>query len=236
MIEIIPAIDIIEGKCVRLTKGDYDRQVIYRKSPVEMAKYFQDLGIERLHVVDLDGAKSKNPQNIGVLEKICNSTELNVEFGGGIKNEQALKDIFNAGAKWGIVGSIAALEPELFTDWLKIYKERLILGADIESGLVAVNGWLEKSDLTIDDLINQFIPWGVHDIICTEISKDGMLEGPDFDLYTRLQSKFPEQKIIVSGGVSSNADILKLEELGLKSVIIGKAIYENKIDLETLLW
>lgn len=236
MIEIIPAIDIIEGKCVRLTKGDYDRQVIYRKSPIEMAKYFEDLGIKRLHVVDLDGAKNKAPKNIQSLEKICNATNLQVEFGGGLKNEQALKDIFNAGAKWGIIGSIAALEPDTFIEWLKIYPDRLILGADVNGGKIAVNGWMDKSELSIDELIHKFTPWGLKEIICTEISKDGMLEGPDFDLYIRLQKEFPNQKIIVSGGVSSHADILKLEESGLQAVIIGKAIYENKIDLETLLW
>lgn len=234
-IKIIPAIDLIEGKCVRLTQGDYLKKTVYQKDPVEMAKYFEGLGLRRLHLVDLDGAKASEPKNLKVLEKIATSTLLEVEFGGGIKNTQALSSVFSAGASYAIGGSIAVRNSSLFISWLEQYKDKIILGADIKDKKVAINGWIDSTDKTINDLIRMFIPHGLSQVICTEISRDGMLEGPDFELYKILQYEFPKVDIIVSGGVSSNKDIETLEAMGLRGVIVGKAIYENKVDLKSLL-
>lgn len=238
MINVIPAIDLIDGKCVRLTKGDYNQKKQYDASPLDMALRYQDIGIRRLHVVDLDGAKSSSPKNLHVLEEIAIRTSLEIEWGGGIKSNQALYDAYNAGADYLIIGSVAVSKPELFARWLDEYGGgRLILGADINDGRVAINGWLEKSKQTIDALIDRFIPHGLHEIICTDISKDGMLQGPTFDLYARLQAKYPEQDIIVSGGISKMDDIQRLNEMNLRHVIVGKAIYEGRITLEELkLW
>lgn len=238
MINVIPAIDLIDGKCVRLTKGDYNQKKQYDASPLDMALRYQDIGIRRLHVVDLDGAKSSSPKNLHVLEEIAIRTSLEIEWGGGIKSDQALYDAYNAGADYLIIGSVAVTKPDLFARWLDEYGgNRLILGADVHDGRVAINGWLEKSKLTIDALIDRFIPHGLHEIICTDISKDGMLQGPTFDLYARLQAKYPEQDIIVSGGISKMDDIHRLNEMNLRHVIVGKAIYEGRITLEELkLW
>ena len=235
MINVIPAIDLIDGKCVRLTKGDYNQKKQYDASPLDMALRYQDIGIRRLHVVDLDGAKSSSPKNLHVLEEIAIRTSLEIEWGGGIKSDQALYDAYNAGADYLIIGSVAVSKPELFARWLDEYGGgRLILGADINDGRVAINGWLEKSKQTIDALIDRFIPHGLREVICTDISKDGMLQGPTFDLYARLQAKYPERDIIVSGGISKMDDIQRLNEMNLRHVIVGKAIYEGRIALEEL--
>ena len=238
MINVIPAIDLIDGKCVRLTKGDYSQKKQYDASPIDMALRYQDIGIRRLHVVDLDGAKSSSPKNLHVLEEIAIRTLLEIEWGGGIKSDQALYDAYNAGADYLIIGSVAVTKPDLFARWLDEYGgNRLILGADVHDGRVAINGWLEKSKLTIDALIDRFMPHGLREVICTDISKDGMLQGPTFDLYARLQEKYPEQDIIVSGGISKMGDIHRLNEMNLRHVIVGKAIYEGRITLEELkLW
>ena len=238
MINVIPAIDLIDGKCVRLTKGDYNQKKQYDASPLDMALRYQDIGIRRLHLVDLDGAKSSSPKNLHVLEEIAIRTSLEIEWGGGIKSDQALYDAYNAGADYLIIGSVAVSKPDLFARWLDEYGgNRLILGADVNEGRVAINGWLKKSEQTIDALIDRFIPHGLREVICTDISKDGMLQGPTFDLYARLQAKYPEQDIIVSGGISSMDDIRRLNEMHLRHVIVGKAIYEGRITLEELkLW
>ena len=235
MINVIPAIDLIDGKCVRLTKGDYNQKKQYNASPLDMALRYQDIGIRRLHMVDLDGAKSSSPKNLHVLEEIAIRTSLEIEWGGGIKSDQALYDAYNAGADYLIVGSVAVNKPDLFARWLDEYGGgRLILGADVNEGRVAINGWLEKSKQTIDALIDRFIPHGLSEVICTDISKDGMLQGPTFDLYARLQAKYPEQEVIVSGGISKMEDIRRLDEMNLRHVIVGKAIYEGRITLEEL--
>ena len=235
MINIIPAIDLIDGKCVRLTKGDYNQKKEYSASPLDMALRYQDIGIQRLHLVDLDGAKSSSPKNLHVLEKIATRTSLDIEWGGGIKSDEALRDAFNAGANHLIIGSVAASQPERFAQWLDVYGgNRLILGADVSDGRVAINGWLEKSETTIEELIERFRSHGLREVICTDITKDGMLQGPTFELYARLQDSYPEQDIIVSGGISSMDDIFKLDEMGLRHVIVGKAIYEGRIVLEDI--
>ena len=216
MIEIIPAIDIIGGRCVRLSQGDYDRQSVYDASPLDMALRYQDAGIRRLHLVDLDGAKASCPCNLHVLEEIATRTTLDIEWGGGIKSRTALDDIFSAGAHHAICGSIAVREPEQFADWLHTFgSERIILGADARDGQVAVNGWLEESPLTIDALIRTFLDDGLTQVICTDIRQDGMLAGPSFDLYTRLQTTFPTLVFTVSGGVGSVNDLRRADALGL---------------------
>ena len=235
MINVIPAIDLIDGKCVRLTKGDYNQKKQYDASPLDMALRYQDIGIRRLHVVDLDGAKSSSPKNLRVLEEIAARTSLDIEWGGGIKSDEALRDAFNAGAGHLIIGSVAVSKPDLFARWLEEYGGgRLILGADINDGRVAINGWFEKSGQTIDALIDRFVLNGLREVICTDIAKDGMLQGPTFDLYASLQAKYPEQDIIVSGGISKMDDIRRLDEMNLRHVIVGKAIYEGRITLEEL--
>lgn len=235
MINVIPAIDLIDGKCVRLTKGDYNQKKQYDASPLDMAMRYEDIGIRRLHVVDLDGAKSSSPKNLHVLEEIATRTSLDIEWGGGIKSDEVLRDAFNAGAGHLIIGSVAVSQPELFARWLgKHGGDRLILGADINDGRVAINGWLEESEQTIEALIDRFIPHGLREVICTDIAKDGMLQGPTFDLYARLQAAYPEQDIIVSGGISKMDDICRLDEMGLRHVIVGKAIYEGRITLNEL--
>ena len=235
MINIIPAIDLIDGKCVRLTKGDYNQKKQYDASPLDMALRYQDIGIRRMHLVDLDGAKSSSPKNLHVLEQIATHTSLDIEWGGGIKSDDALRDAFNAGANHLIIGSVAVSYPELFARWLDEYGgHRLVLGADVNNGRVAINGWLEESEQTIENLIDCFVPHGLREVICTDIAKDGMLQGPTFDLYARLQATYPEQDIIVSGGISKMDDILRLDEMNLRHVIVGKAIYEGRITLNEL--
>lgn len=233
MIQIIPAIDIIEGRCVRLSKGDYDRRKVYDAQPLDMARAYEDAGVKRLHLVDLDGAKAGGPQNLATLEQIATRTGLEIEFGGGIKSDDALRAAFDRGATYAIAGSIAAREPEIFEQWLVAYgPERMILGADLRDGKVSVSGWLEDMDLTIDDLIARFS--AVTQIICTDISRDGMLQGPAFELSTELQGRYPAIDFTVSGGIGSMADIERLNEEGLRKVIVGKAIYENRITLKQI--
>ena len=234
MIEVIPAIDIIDGRCVRLSQGDYGRSKTYG-DPLDMAKAFADAGASRVHLVDLDGAKASSPANLAVLEKIASLGALRSEWGGGIKSAQALRSVFDAGADWAIIGSIAALEPDLFAQWLQAFgPEKLILGADVKNARIAVKGWLEESALGIEDLLEKFRPCGLVQVICTDISKDGMLCGPSEEMYTQLKTRFPEMEFTVSGGISKNADIERIEELGLPRVIVGKAFYEGRITLKEL--
>lgn len=237
MIEIIPAIDLIEGCCVRLTQGDYRRSKVYDTNPVDMAKQFADCGVRRLHIVDLDGAKAKYPSatNLAALESIATATALDIEWGGGIKSEQALVDVFGAGASRIICGSIAVEQPECFAEWLRRHgAERIILGADVRNGKVAVNGWLDDSDVEIEELMHRYIPSGLSQMICTDIAKDGMLLGPNMPLYINLQQNFPMVDITLSGGISSMQDIRDAQQNGIRAVITGKAIYEGKITLKEI--
>lgn len=235
MIQIIPAIDIIEGRCVRLSQGDYGARKVYDASPEDMARQFEDAGMRRLHLVDLDGAKSSSPCNLKVLEKIASFSGMKLEWGGGIKTSEALASVFNAGADYAVCGSVAARQPDLFDGWLNEFgPERMVLGADVRDGKIAVAGWLEESEATIESLVERFLPGGLSQVICTDISKDGMLAGPAFDLYCKLQGEWPGIDFTVSGGISGMADIEKLSDLGLRKVIIGKAIYENRISLKDL--
>ena len=235
MITVIPAIDVIGGECVRLTQGDYDRKTTYYKDPLDAALRYEDIGVRRLHLVDLDGAKAAQPVNLRVLERIASRTGLEVQYGGGIKSDAALRSVFDAGARRAICGSIAVKSPELFAGWLTAFgPERIVLGADVKGGKIAVSGWLVSAETGVEELIGSFLPAGLTQVICTDISRDGMLEGPAFDLYTGLQAKYPGTGITVSGGISSVEDIYRLDELGLKSVIVGKAVYEGRITLKEL--
>ncbi len=233
MIEIIPATDIIGGECVRLTQGDYDRKTTYYKDPLEAAKAFEGIGIKRLHVVDLDGAKSSQPMNLRVLERVATHTSLTIQYGGGIKSAQALRDVFNAGASRAIVGSLAVREPELFSAWLEEFGgERVVLGADLKNGKVAIQGWLEESQMGASELFNIFLPHGLRHVICTDISRDGMMCGAATELYKMLSAEFPTLNIIASGGVSKFSDVEELDRAGVESVIVGKALYEGGISLK----
>ena len=234
-IELIPAIDIIDGKCVRLTKGDYDQKTVYGE-PLEMALEFERLGFKRLHVVDLDGAKSKHIVNDAVLKAITTETALTVDFGGGIKTDEDLEKAFAAGAAMVTVGSIAVTNPDLFMGWIEKYgAERMILGADVRNGKISINGWKEDSDEDLLPFLKKYIDAGVKNVLCTEISKDGTLAGPAIDLYKRVMDAYPELHLIASGGVSSKADIEALDKAGIPAVVFGKAIYEGKIDLRELI-
>lgn len=234
-IEIIPAIDIIGGECVRLTKGDYSQKTTYSSDPLEVARGYEAIGIRRLHVVDLDGAKASQPQNLRVLERIATHTKLDIQYGGGIKNSEALRSVLDSGAHRAICGSIAITNPELFEEWLAEHgPERIILGADTRNGKVAINGWLEESTTDVQTIISRFASCGLTQTITTDISRDGMLTGPNFDLYATLQSEFPTVDITVSGGISELNDIIKLNAMNLRSVIVGKAIYEGRITLKDL--
>lgn len=232
---LIPAIDIIGGECVRLTQGDYAQKKVYFRDPVEVAKYYFDNGFERLHVIDLDGAKASSPQNLKIVEKIKTKTNLIVQFGGGVKSLQNLESAFNSGADFIICGSVAVKEPDSFREWLKKYSgEKIILGADVKNEKISVNGWLEDTEIEIIEFISQFISDGLSRVICTDISKDGMLQGPNMDLYSKIMNALPSLKLTVSGGVSSVSDIEVVLEGGYDSVILGKALYENKIKIEEL--
>ena len=234
MIDVIPAIDIIDGRCVRLSQGDYNRSKVYG-DPLDMAKAFADAGASRVHLVDLDGAKASSPVNLAMLEMIASLGTMKSEWGGGIKSVEALRSVFDAGADYAIVGSIAALDPELFASWLDAFgPENLILGADVKNARIAVKGWLEESSLGIEELLEKFRPHGLVQVICTDISKDGMLCGPSEEMYTKLKGSFPEMEFTVSGGISCNADIERVQELGLPRVIVGKALYEGRITLKEL--
>ena len=234
MIELIPAIDIIDGKCVRLTKGDYSTKKEYG-DPVSMAIEFEQLGYKRLHVVDLDGAKSKHVVNDTTLRAITQATKLAVDFGGGVKTEDDLKKAYEAGATLVTAGSIAITNPELYLDWLQKYgADHLILGADVRNGKVSINGWLEDSNVELADFLIRYMKAGTRNVLCTEISKDGMLQGPATDLYKQVMRAHPTCHLIASGGVSCMQDIEDLEEAGIPAVVFGKAIYEGRIDLKEL--
>ena len=236
MIELSPAIDIIEGQCVRLTKGDYDRKTVYRDSPAEVAKEFEQLGFKRLHVVDLDGAKSKHIVNCPVLSRITAETQLIVDFGGGIKTDEDIEKAFEAGASMVTVGSIAVTRPELFMGWLDKYgADRMILGADVRNGKISINGWKEDSTEDLLPFLKKYIDAGVKNVLCTEISKDGTLQGPAIGLYKDVMTAYPQLHLIASGGVSSIDDIRALDAAGIPAVVFGKAIYEGRIDLHELL-
>lgn len=235
MIEIIPAIDMIGGECVRLTQGDYDCRTTYYKDPLDVARRYADCGLRRLHLVDLDGAKASHPVNLHVLERITRATSLEVQYGGGIKSAEALRSVFESGAARAICGSIAVTRPELFEAWLEEFgPARMILGADTRDGKIAINGWLEAAAMGVEELIERFCAAGLSQVICTDIARDGMLSGPSTGLYTRLQARFPGVDITVSGGIGSWDDIVELEKLNLRSVIVGKAIYEGHISFEQL--
>ena len=235
MIELIPAIDIIEGQCVRLTKGDYDQKTVYRDSPAEVAKEFEEIGFKRLHVVDLDGAKSKHIVNSEVLRRITTDTQLVVDFGGGIKTDEDIEKAFTAGASMVTIGSIAVTNPDLFMGWLEKYgAERIILGADVRHGKVSINGWKEDSSEDLLPFLKKYVDAGVKNVLCTEISKDGTLTGPAIELYQSMMAAYPELHLIASGGVSSIDDIKALEAAGIPAVVFGKAIYEGKINLNEL--
>ena len=234
-VEIIPAIDIIEGRCVRLSQGDYAKTKVYDASPVDMAKRYADCGVRRIHVVDLDGAKASAPKNLKTLEKIAVGAGVEIEWGGGIKSEESLRAIFDYGANYAIIGSVAAQNQQLFAEWLARYGgERMVLGADVREGRVAVNGWQQELELSIEELIDGFKPFGLKQVIYTDISRDGMLEGPSFDLYTDLQGRYEDVDFTVSGGISAMKDIEECDRLGLRKVIVGKAIYENRITLKDI--
>jgi phosphoribosylformimino-5-aminoimidazole carboxamide ribotide isomerase len=231
---IIPAIDIIEGKCVRLSKGDYSTKKIYNENPLEVAKAFADHGIRFLHLVDLDGAKSKHIVNHKILEQLAAKTPLNIDFGGGLKSDEDLRIAFESGAKQITGGSIAVKNPELFCQWIETYgADKIILGADIKGEFIATDGWLETSDQTLYEFLAWYESKGVQYTICTDISKDGMLQGPAFELYEKIQSQ-TKLKLIASGGISSFAELPKLAALGCEGTIIGKALYEKRISLKEL--
>ena len=234
MIELIPAIDIINGQCVRLTKGDYDQKTVYG-SPLEMAQEFDRIGYKRLHVVDLDGAKSKHIVNSEVLNRVVDETLLEVDFGGGIKTDADIEEAFRCGASMVTIGSIAVTEPERFLGWLEKYgSDRIILGADVRNGKISINGWKEDSTEDLLPFLKKYIDAGVRKVLCTEISKDGTLAGPAIDLYKRVIEAYPDLHLIASGGVSSIDDIIALDAAGIPAVVFGKAIYEGKINLQEL--
>ena len=233
--EIIPAIDIIGGQCVRLTQGDYSRMTVYAKNPLDVAKQFCDAGIGRLHLVDLDGAKAGHIINYKTIELIAGHTPLVIDFGGGLNSHDDLRIAFNSGAQMVTGGSIAVRQPEMFRQWLKDFgPEKIILGADARNGKIAIKGWQEESELTINQLIDSYKADGIDKIICTDISKDGAMKGPSFELYNSLMRDFPEQKFIASGGISCFDDVLKLKVNGMYGAIIGKAIYEKTITMKQL--
>ncbi|HXD76479.1 MAG TPA: 1-(5-phosphoribosyl)-5-[(5-phosphoribosylamino)methylideneamino]imidazole-4-carboxamide isomerase [Puia sp.] len=233
--EIIPAIDVIEGKCVRLTQGDYGQKKIYNERPLEVALAFQDAGLQRLHLVDLDGAKAGAVRNWKVLEAIAGKTRLTVDFGGGIKTGTDVDIVFNSGAALATIGSIAVKDPPLFASWLQSYGAgKFLLGADVRNEKIAISGWTETTDRWVYDFIQDYLEQGVRQVFCTDVSKDGLLQGPALDLYRNIVAKFPDLHFIASGGVSGIDDVRRLEEIGCKGVIIGKAIYEGKITLKEL--
>ncbi|MBC7000175.1 1-(5-phosphoribosyl)-5-[(5-phosphoribosylamino)methylideneamino]imidazole-4-carboxamide isomerase [Cytophaga sp. FL35] len=232
---IIPAIDIIEGKCVRLSKGDYDTKKVYNENPLEMAKAYEDHGIEYLHLVDLDGAKSKHIVNHKILEQIATKTSLKIDFGGGLKSDEDLRIAFESGANQITGGSIAVKDRNTFVNWLRKFgADKIILGADAMDEKIAVSGWQEESNEELIPFIQGYQKEGVSYVICTDISKDGMLQGPSFELYNRILGECEEVKLITSGGISTFDELPKLAEMGCEGTIIGKAIYENKISLKQL--
>lgn len=233
--QIIPAIDIIEGKCVRLTEGDYAQKKIYNEDPLEVAKAFEGIGLMRLHLVDLDGAKAGQVVNWKVLEKIANNTELKIDFGGGIKTEATLKTVLDTGATYATIGSLAVKNELLFQEWIARFGAKVfMLGADVLDEKIAIGGWLEKTEISVFDFMRSYLDKGVKQIFCTDIKKDGKLQGPSIELYQKIIEQFPALHLIASGGVSSLDDLIELEEIGCSAAIVGKAIYENKITISEL--
>ena len=235
MIQLIPAIDLIDGRCVRLSQGDYDTKKEYG-DPVEMALRMEDMGVRRLHLVDLDGAKSRHVVNDRVLRDICRRTSLTVDFGGGIKTEDDLEKVFDAGAAMATAGSIAVTDPDSVGLWIERYgAERIVLGADVRDGKISINGWKEDSALELIPFLEGYRKQGLQHVLCTDISKDGMLQGPNTALYKSIMAQWPDCRLIASGGVSSKEDIRALDEAGIPAVVFGKAIYEGRIDLASLI-
>lgn len=236
MIELIPAIDIIDGQCVRLTKGDYNQKKVYNDDPLTVAKEFEEIGFKRLHMVDLDGARSKHIVNNEILRRVTAETSLIVDFGGGIKSEEDIVKAFESGASMITVGSIAVTQPELFIQWMEKYgPEKMILGADVRNGMISINGWKKDSQISLLPFLKQYVEAGVKNVLCTEISKDGTLQGPAVTLYKEIMSAYPKLHLIASGGVSRKEDIDELESEGIPAVVFGKAIYEGRINLKELL-
>jgi len=234
-ITIIPAIDLIDGKCVRLSQGDYNQKTVYNENPLEVAKMFEDAGIKRLHLVDLDGAKAKHIVNHKVLETIASKTNLVIDFGGGLKSDEDLRIAFESGATMVTGGSIAVKDREIFLHWIKTYgAEKIILGADAKDKMIAVSGWQEVSELSILDFIESYTSQGIQKVISTDIARDGMLTGPSIDLYKEIMDRFPTLELIASGGIATMKDIYELDEMGVPGVITGKAIYENRISLDEI--
>ncbi len=235
MIQIIPAIDLIDGHCVRLTQGDYSQKKIYNENPLEVAKSFEDAGITRLHLVDLDGAKQKRIINHKVLELLATKTNLHIDFGGGVQSDEMIEIAFNSGAKQVTGGSVAVKNPELFESWLQTYGgEKIILGADARDEKIAISGWEEATTKSVYDFVGGYLKKGAKYAISTDVAKDGLLQGPSFDLYQNLQDQFPGLQIIASGGVAEFDDIVKLNEMNIFGVIVGKAIYEGRVTLKQL--
>lgn len=233
--EIIPAIDIIEGKCVRLTQGDYAQKKVYNENPLEVAKEFEGAGLQRLHLVDLDGAKAGQVKNWKVLETIAGKTSLVIDFGGGIKKEEDVRVVFNSGAALATVGSIAVKNEVELVQWFSVFgADKFLLGADVKDEKIAIGGWLETTDIWIYDLIEKYVQHGIRQLFCTDVSKDGKLEGPAVELYKNIVGKFPELHFIASGGVSNLSDLHALREAGCKGAIVGKAIYEGRVKLSEL--
>jgi phosphoribosylformimino-5-aminoimidazole carboxamide ribotide isomerase len=236
MIELIPAIDIIDGKCVRLSQGDYDTKKVYNENPLEVAKEFEANGIRRLHVVDLDGAKSKHVVNYRTLEMIATRTSLVIDFGGGIKTDEDMLIAFENGAQMVTLGSVAVKDPDLFKKWLSQYgAEKIILGADAKNKRIAVSGWMEDSSQDLIPFLHDYTQEGIYKVLCTDISKDGMLQGPSIELYKEIMKEFPKMHLIASGGVSCLEDIIALEEAGIPAVVFGKALYEGRITMKDLI-
>ena len=235
MIEIIPAIDLIDGKCVRLAQGDFARKKIYNENPAEVAEEYESVGLKRLHIVDLDGAKNGKVTNLEVLETIARKTNLIIDYGGGIKSDEDIQSVFNAGAAMASVGSVAVKEPEKFIGWLEKYgSEKILLGADARDGKLAINGWQTGTNIEITPFLESYYAKGVRQVFVTDISKDGLLQGSANELYRRILSVLPELNLIASGGVGSIKDVYELEEIGCAGVIVGKAIYEGRISLREL--
>ena len=233
--QIIPAIDIIEGKCVRLTEGDYAQKKIYNEDPLEVAKQFEGVGLKRLHLVDLDGAKAGKVINWKVLEKIANKTGLVIDFGGGIKTEVTLKTVLDTGATYATIGSLAVKESATFEEWIERFGAQIfMLGADVYEEKIAVGGWLEKTNIDVYEFIGSYMNKGVTQLFCTDIQKDGKLEGPSIELYKKILQQYPSLQLIASGGVSQIKDLEELRTIGCSAAIVGKAIYDNKISLQEL--
>ncbi len=235
MITIIPAIDVIDGQCVRLRQGDFKSKTIYADDPLEMAQRFEKAGIQRLHLVDLDGAKQRQIVNATVLHKIAAATRLQIDFGGGVQSDADIAKAFECGARQITAGSVAVKNPQMVRAWIERYgAHRIILGADVRDNRIAISGWQEASTLNLDDFIRQYSEQGIQTVICTDISRDGQMQGPAFNLYKRIKNEFPNLEVIASGGVTHIDDIRRLSDTGIDGVIIGKALYENKIQLHEL--